>query len=435
MVTHTTPRGVRSALTASTALLAVFTLVAATACDKVPLTAPTGSVITLFAANSTVPLNGEVEIFATVIENGIASSGGSGTGTGTGTGTSTSTTAGAGTPVQNGTLISFISTLGTIEPAEARTNNGQVRVKFKSNGQSGTATITAFSGGASGKLENLKIGTAAVERVIVSASPQTLGPGGGLSVISALVQDTAGSPLVGVPVTFTTDSGTLTVTTATTDQNGIATTTLNATKQAKVTANVAGKTADVTVGLNPRTGISIAAPTTTVSAGLPATFTVSVANTSNIRDVTVDFGDGRTQSLGAISSSTTIQHTYTEAGTYSVRAIATDSSGFSESVSTSVTILPGQAPSVTITPSNSNPSRNEVVTFTANVQSSTSTILRYEWDFGEDSTPRTAVLTGNRATATYAAAGTKTITVRVVQAAGPSGDGLTVITVKPAALR
>ena len=57
--------------------------------------------------------------------------------------------------MQNGTLISFTTTLGRIEPSEARTQNGQVRVKFIPNGQSGPATITAFSGGASGKIENL----------------------------------------------------------------------------------------------------------------------------------------------------------------------------------------------------------------------------------------------------------------------------------------
>ena len=34
------------------------------ACDKVPLLAPTGSVITLFAAANTVPINGDVEIVA-----------------------------------------------------------------------------------------------------------------------------------------------------------------------------------------------------------------------------------------------------------------------------------------------------------------------------------------------------------------------------------
>ena len=429
MVTHTGPRGLRSALTACTALAATLVLAFTVACDKVPLTAPTGSVITLFAANSIVPLNGEVEIVATVIENGTTSTP-SAPGTGTPpTGTATSTSPGAGTPVQNGTLVSFTTTLGTIEPSEARTTNGQVRVKFKASGQSGTATVTAFSGGASGKLENLKVGTAAAERVLVSASPQTLGPSGGTSVISARVEDAAGSALPGVPVTFITDGGSLSPTSATTDQNGVATTTLTTTKQAKVTANVAGKTADVTVGLNARTGVTLAAPATPVSAGLPATFTVGVSSTANIRDVTIDFGDGSQQSLGAISASTPIQHTYLESGTFIVRAIATDSSGFSESVSTAITILPGQAPAVTITPSNSSPTVGEIVTFTANVSGATSTILRYEWAFGSNAQPQTAVTTGNRATATYTAIGSQVVTVRVVQATGPSGDGLTVVNV------
>jgi len=111
--------------------------VVASSCDKVPLLAPTGTVITLFPGASTVPVDGNVEIIATVIENGTAtapsSTGGTGTG-GTGTtgttGTTTTTTAGAGTPGQNGTLVSFTTTIGRIEPGEARTTNGQVRVRF-----------------------------------------------------------------------------------------------------------------------------------------------------------------------------------------------------------------------------------------------------------------------------------------------------------------
>src|SRR6187399_777664 len=90
-----------------------FALLAA--CDKVPLLAPTGSVITLLATTNTVSLNSEVTIIATVIENGQAA-GPTGTGTGTGTGTTSRT--GAGTPVQNGTLITFTTTIGRIEPAE-----------------------------------------------------------------------------------------------------------------------------------------------------------------------------------------------------------------------------------------------------------------------------------------------------------------------------
>ena len=173
----------------------------ASSCDKVPLLAPTGTVITLFPAASTVPVDGNVEIIATVIENGVASAlDRAGTEPERDAGhrhrhrpaPTTTTTTGAGTPVQNGTLVSFTTTLGRIEPSEARTNNGQVKVQFIAGGQSGTATITAYSGGASGKIENLLVGSAAAERVIVTASPQTLGASGGTSVISARVENATG---------------------------------------------------------------------------------------------------------------------------------------------------------------------------------------------------------------------------------------------------
>jgi Bacterial Ig-like domain (group 1)/PKD domain len=403
------------------------------ACDKVPLVAPSGSVISLFAAANTVPLNSDIEIVANVIENGTAQAPATTPGTGTtpGTttpGTTTTTSAGAGTPVQNGTLVSFTTTIGSIDPSEARTNNGQVRVRFHSGSVSGTATITAFSGGASGKLENLKVGAAAVDHLVVTASPQTLPPGGGNSTITARVEDASGTGVSGVSVSFTTDNGSLNPPTATTDASGVATTTLNAPRTAKVTASVAGKTADVTVTLNPRTGITIAGPTTQIAAGLPATFTIGVGTTANIQNVTVDFGDGSQASLGAISGSTTIQHVYNEAGTFTVRATATDASGFTEQVATSITILPAQPPAVTITgPQTARV--NETVLFTANVTGVTSTILRYEWDFGEGANPRTATTTGNRATTTYTTTGTKVVNVHVVQAIGPAGDGTTVITI------
>jgi hypothetical protein len=403
-----------------------------------PLLAPSGTVITIFPATTTVPLNGEVEIVATVIENGTTAappSTGNGNGQTPTTTTGTSST-GAGTPVQNGTLVSFTTTIGRIEPREARTQNGEVRVRFMAGGQSGTATITAYSGGASGKLENLKVGTAAVERVIVTASPQTLGPAGGTATIQARVEDVTGQGLSGVPVNFVADAGQLTASTVNTDQTGIASTTLNTTRQTKVTANVGGKTADVTVGLNPRTGITITGPTQSVPAGTPATFTVSVGGQANgtapnVQNVVVNFGDGSSQSLGALSGQTTVPHTYNEAGTYVVTATATEASGFQESVSTGVTVLPGQPPSVIVTPSNSNPSVGETVILTAQVSGNTSTIVSYEWNFGTGATPATATTSGNRATATWSSTGTKVITVRVIQASGPSGEGFGTVVVRP----
>src|SRR5262245_28250015 len=339
-------------------------------CDKVPLLAPSGSVISLFAAANVVPINGDIEIVANVIENGTTATtpapAGNGNTTTTTPGTTSTTNPGAGTPVQNGTVVSFTTNIGHIEPSEARTSNGQVRVRFFAGAQSGVATITAFSGGASGKLENLKVGAAGVERVVVSASPQTLPPAGGNSTISARVEDVSGVGLSGIPVTFTTDQGSLNPPTATTDSSGVATTVLNAPRTAKVTASVAGKTADVTVTLSPRTGVTISGPTTQIAAGLPATFTVGVASTANIRDVSVSFGDGTSQSLGAISGNTTVQHIFALPDTYVVRATATDASGFTEQVSTSITILPAQPPAVTIT-GPATATRGSRVTFTATV--------------------------------------------------------------------
>ncbi len=407
----------------------------AAGCDKVPLTAPTGSVITLFATSTTVPANGEIEIIATVIEHGSAPSTSTGTpgtpGTGTGTPTTTATPA-AGTPVQNGTLVSFITTIGTIEPREARTQNGEVRVKFRANGQSGTATVTAYSGGASGKLENLLVGTAAADHVVLSATPQTLSPSGGSAIIAARVEDKSGLALAGVPVTFTADNGSLSPSSAITDETGVARTTLTTSRETIVTANVAGKTTTVTVKLNPRTGISLAGPTTPVSAGVPASFTVNVAGTANVRDVTVDFGDGDQRSLGALSGSTVIQHTYNEPGSYAVRATATEASGFTEQVSTALTVLPAQPPSVIVTPSTTAPTCNQTVIVRAQVSGNTSSIVRYEWTFGgPGANPSSATTTGNQAPVTWSQNGTKTISVTAVQASpgAPTGDGFATVNV------
>jgi adhesin/invasin len=401
------------------------------ACDKVPLTAPGGTVITLFATANSVPLNGEIEIIATAIENGTTQSTPT-TPTNPAPGTPTSPTAptstsstGAGTPVQNGTLITFTTTLGRIEPADARTTNGQVRVRFITGPQSGTATITAFSGGASGKLENLKVGTAAVERVLLTATPQTLGPLGGASEISARVEDTSGAPVPGVPVTFTADIGTLSAGSATTDANGVAKVTLSTTAKSTVTANVAGKTATVAVSLNPRTGLSLTPPQGTITALQPAVFSVNVATTAVIRNVTMSWGDGSTQSIGSISAQTSITHVYQEDGLYTVIATATDASGFVEQVQTSVLVLAAQPPSVTVTATPSSATLGQSVRLIAQVSGNTSAIVRYDWNFDVGAEPPSRTTTSNQVNVRWTSGGTGTrvISVTVTQASGPTGDG------------
>jgi len=395
-------------VTHRTSLLALLALPLAliAACDKVPLLAPTGSVITLLATTASVSLNSEVTIIATVIENGQAPAA---TGTGTGTGTTTTTRSGGGTPVQNGTLITFTTTIGRIEPAEARTHNGQVSVKLITAGTSGTATITAYSGGASAQLSNLKIGTAAAKTVSVTTTPQSLGVSGGTTQVVASVVDEGGSPIGGVPVTFSTDKGSITPSTVTTDSNGIATATLNTTATAKITATVGALSGTATVSVNARGLTSFTASPTAASAGVPITFTVTPASGANIANVRVDFGDGQSTDLGPIGAATPVPHTYNRSGNYTATATVSGDGG---SLSASVII---GALAVTLSASPSNPGVNVPVTFSVGGVGSAQ-VERYVFTFDDGTAPRDT--TSPQTTKSFSSKGQKTIRVDVFGVGG-----------------
>jgi hypothetical protein len=419
-------------------LTAGVAALSASACDNMPLVAPTGTVISLFANNTVLPVDGSIEIIAIAVESGSAPATSTPTpGTGTngstgGTTTGAAATAAKGTPVHNGTVITFTTTLGRIEPQEARTHNGQVTVRLFAQGQSGIATVRAFSGGAASNELIMSVGAAAAKTVFLSSTPQTLGSAGGTAQINARVLDGNGSNLSSVPVTFTADNGTLTQSTVLTDANGVATTSLTTSRETKVTANVAnGVTAEVTVRVNTRIGLTITPPTTSPTAGLPAAFTIAVGTDANVQNVQVNWGDGSVQNLGAVTGSTTVNHTYRNEGDYNVTVTANDASGETATVSTAVNVLPQQPPSVTVTASDSNPNVGEIITLTASVSGASSTIQRYTWDLGTCATPANVQTTSNRQSVSYSCVGTKSITVTVTQASGPEGIGQTAVNVIP----
>src|SRR5215208_5393378 len=99
--------------------LCVVMLATAAACEKVALLAPTGSTVTISVSSTTLGANGSAEVIATVIEAG-------------------------GTPVHNGTEVRFQTSVGIVDPAVARTDNGVATTRFRANGASGTAKILAF---------------------------------------------------------------------------------------------------------------------------------------------------------------------------------------------------------------------------------------------------------------------------------------------------
>lgn len=388
----------------SAASLAVLAAVTLSACDKVPLLAPTNTTIRLSSSVGVLPIAGSAEIVAVVIES-------------------------AGTPVQNGTVITFTSSLGTVEPREARTSNGQVTVRYVAGSLSGKAAISAFSGGS--KSDNLEIlvGAAAAGAVTLRATQTTVPTTGGTTTLIASVVDTGGNPLRGAPVNFATTAGTLSQSTALSDAAGEARTDLFTNVDATVTASLgSGTTAvkgETKISAKDLPTITIAVvngPTASpnvTEVGIPTVFSLKqegIATSSAIRSVQLDFGDGDSRSLGALLGTTTVSHQYNRVGFYNVVATATDALGQVGVSTLALQVNDRFAIPLTVTQS----VLASLVTFSASATPRTGTsITRYEWNFGDNrgSANTTGPITSYR----YTATGTYRVSLRVIATNGDEG--------------
>ena len=417
------------------------------ACEKVPLLAPTGSTITLTTTATALSANGTAPVLAQVLEA-------------------------SGFPPHSGTHVTFVTTLGQLQPSDAETDvNGQVTATFLAGGSNGTATITAVSGGATtGSAGALKIfvGTAAVGRVSVTANPLTVPASGGASTVAALVLDINGNPLVGSPVTFTATAGTLSSNLTVTNGNGVATSVLTTNTQSTVTASVGAQAPPSTPTTPPATGgttpttpassgqasgsviiniagspqLTVTPPTTPLSAGVPAAFTIVVtpatANASPIRSVMVNWGDGTpTQDLGAITGSNQVFHTYGSTGSFTITATVTDSFGTSVPVSIPVVVNPRPQPVVTLTGPTTTPTAGTNTTFTGSVApaaNSGAVIQSVVMDFGDGTTQQLGAITGTSIALqhVYQTSGTFTATLTATDSNGGQGKAATIVFVQPA---
>ena len=433
----------RRRLTAT--LLPVLLLFAEATCQRVPLLAPSGSVITLTSSATVLPFNGSTVIQAQVIEA-------------------------AGTPPHSGTHLTFTTSLGTIQPSDAETDtSGIAKVTFLAGAQSGTATITAISGGASvsatGAVKIL-VGAAAVGRVNVNASPATVPAIGGSTTITASVLDVNGNQLTTVPVSFSTSAGTLSASQAITDVNGIAQTTLTTSTSAMVTASVGAQgstttppatggggtggttpttptsgqaSGTVTVNVSAAPGLVITPPTNP-QAGVPASFTfavtVATSNGSAIRNLSVDWGDmSPVQDLGAVTGNSVVSHVYAVAGTYTVVATLIDAFGNTVTQRTAVTVIAATSPTIIITATSIPTTHSAAMPVTFQVQVTPPTgigVQNVTMSFGDGQSSSLGGLTGTTTiTHTYndpGAAGPKVVTVAVLDTLGRTTTGQTTIT-------
>jgi hypothetical protein len=293
---------------AGAAALAIAQL-AVTACDKMPLTAPSGGSVSLTSAALVLPIGGSTEVSAFVAES-------------------------SGTPVQNGTMVRFTTNLGRVDPVEAHTNNGRAVTTFFAGDVSGVAQVRATSGsvvsapigsggggtGTTGSPSiDISIGAAAVDAVVLRASQLAVPFNGGTVDLTATVTGVGGRLLAGVPVAFLTTEGQLSVTSGVTDAAGEVRTSLTTNRPANVTATSGTKTSNVVAIVRreapPVTSVTLAATpgATTVGVGQTFTFvatvTVTGGETNEARPVSYrwDFGDG----TSATTSGNTITHVYT----------------------------------------------------------------------------------------------------------------------------
>ncbi|MCM3880654.1 MAG: PKD domain-containing protein [Vicinamibacterales bacterium] len=395
-----------------------LTLLLAVSCDKMPLLAPSGTTITMSTSTNIVQANGSVQVSAMLLES-------------------------AGTPVQNGTTVTFSTTLGRLAPSEARTMNGVATVQFQPAGTSGVAEIRATSGGAkpadtANPGVKITVGAAAAGRITVTASPSSVAASGGASTITAVVVDTAGNPLRDIAVTFSTNAGTLSTAVASTDAGGNATATLNTTREAIVTVSVGGgatsatNTATVTVrvAIKPTVGITVVG---VPSAGVAMTFNVTAnpgappsagaSGGAPLKNVRVVYGDGGADDLGAISGTTPVQHLYSRSGTFTVSATAEDTAG-ETAVASTVVVVP-----FTISLGVSTSPGTLTGIFTANVNPANTTIVRFVWAFHDGLSVDTG--SSNTTSRIYGAPGNYQVSVNATSSTGQTATTSITATIPP----
>jgi hypothetical protein len=389
--------------------LGILAMLVAISCDRVPLIAPTNSTVTIDAGSKVVETGGTTSVTATVIES-------------------------SGTPVQNGTVVRFTTTLGRVEPVEAQTRNGIASTVFFAGNDSGMAEVRATSGGAGGNstttpgtgtnppttttsssnVVQIAVGAGAVETVTVSANPSTVSRTRNTPVtVIATIVGIGGRLLPGIPVSFSTTRGTFSSTSAVTDAQGEARVTLTTNDSATITAVAGTKNATVAITGQDGPAVSLtctvagAAGCAAVSQGQTVVFTAQRGGaSSSIVSSTLDFGDGTgSVNLGPLSSAASVPHTYSQAGTFTATLTATDINGETTS---SPQVVQVTAASAVITTTKS----GMTVTATANVSAPAT---QYQWNFGDGFTTTTTTNTAQRL---YAVAGTYTITVTATLQAG-----------------
>ena len=146
------------------------------------------------------------------------------------------------------------------------------------------------------------------------------------------------------------------------------------------------------------------------------------AGSRTITNYSWNFGDGH------FGSGVTESHRYERTGGFSVTLTVTDSAGKTGSASKAVTVGAGAVPTAAFTTSPATIRAGQVFFLDASISTPPAgrTIVRYEWNFGDNQ-----IVEGARIDHVYAAAGSYTVTLTVTDSGGGVDTETRTVTVNP----
>ncbi|MCU0286626.1 MAG: PKD domain-containing protein [Acidobacteria bacterium] len=326
----------------------------------------------------------------------------------------------SGTPLPDGTAVFFNCDIGSID-SQAQMENGAAYANFRSSdNRSGIANISVRSGKAEVSPESLTIaiGSSAVHTLSLTAEPQILPVGGGISTIKIIAYDESLNTLANIPITLTTDSGQLNSggNTIYTNAGGEAKDILQTNKTAIVTAACGPVSADITISIKTNekpTASFVSSPANPV-VGQKVYFDASGSSDSDGTIVSYQWNLGDGTKVPGVS----INHQYLTSGVYTVQLVVTDNDGQNDSIDKSLTISNNQSPTASFVYSPTNPTTAENVFFNASGSTDPDgNIVTYEWDFGDGTTAA-----GMSVNHKYVDSGTYSVSLEVTDNTGNTGN-------------
>lgn len=234
--------------------------------------------------------------------------------------------------------VSFSTTRGTVIPSVANTDaNGVARTTLTA---SEAATVTARVGqGGTGQTATLEVRASTVASFTLATTPSSPAAGQPVSLTITPAQNTA--PRVVVNWGDTSNPQDLGIVSAARS--------VTHTYAAPGFYNIeaTGTSADgetftnaipVTVAQQPPVGLIVNPTSGPLSTNF--TFTITPTTGALIQNITIAYGDGQQDTLGAISSQTTRQHRYNSPGTYTATVTQTETTGNVTFASVTVTVSP-----------------------------------------------------------------------------------------------